>query len=43
MRILAFITQTAVIDRILSHLRTRAEPALDRRAPPRPAAPRHAP
>jgi hypothetical protein len=42
MRIVAFITARAVIDRILDHLRrardtARGPPRLTRRAPPRPA------
>jgi hypothetical protein len=41
MRIVAFITQSAVIDQILTHLRTRAAAGAQpgARSPPSPAAP----
>jgi len=39
MRIVAFITQTSVIDQILTHLRTRATPGGARRCPESPLDP----
>ena len=39
MRIIAFITQTSVIDQILTHLRTRTGARADARSPPSTRAP----